>query len=397
MSQCLFKRTTYHYVKSPSELHPWITLLYAKGIGSQRYLKLLDTIGSPERILQCSISQLENMAGLSKKQAIAIKDIPADSASVNIDWLNTNNTHQIITIEDSEYPTQLKRIDNPPPVLFVQGDVTILKEPQLAIVGSRNPTQGGRDNAYEFAKYLARNGLCITSGLALGIDGFSHKGALDANAPTVSVVATGLDRVYPARHRELAHHISHQGVLVSEYTIGTPVRAQNFPRRNRIISGLSVGTLVIEAAIKSGSLITAKYASEQGREVFAIPGSIHNPLARGCHHLIRQGAKLVETAEHILEEVGPALIPFLTQASLSSGSQSSSNIESVVVTEITDPDQRLILEMMGYDPIPIDTLVVQTGLTIEKVSSILLILELQGQIEACGGGRYSRLKPSVSL
>ncbi len=395
-------------MKSPTELHHWITLLHAKGIGPQRYIKLLQDIGSPELILKASKSQLKK-SGLSDKLADAVLDV-ADNTSENkantdIDWLTSNPNHFIITLEDEEYPALLKQIHSPPPILFVQGDVSLLKDPQLAIIGSRNPTQGGRDNAYEFAKYLARNGLCITSGLALGVDGFSHKGALDAGAPTVSVVATGLDRVYPARHRELAHAISQQGVLVSEYTIGTPVRAQNFPRRNRIISGLSVGTLVIEAAIKSGSLITARYANEQSREVFAIPGSIHNPLARGCHQLIRQGAKLVENAEHILEEISPALQIILAEQNaietITDSAKESTSKASLEVTNkssnLLDPDQRLILQTMGYDPLPIDKLVIQTGLTIDKVSSILLILELQGYVEACGGGQYTRLTPSVPL
>ncbi len=388
-------------MKSPTELHHWIRLLYAKGIGPQRYIKLLTAIGSPERILQASLSQLKS-AGLSKNLATAIIDTAPNAADNDIEWLAADKNHFIITFEDKEYPDLLKQIDSPPPVLFIQGNVSLLQDPQLAMVGSRNPTQGGRDNAYEFAKYLARNGLGITSGLALGVDGFSHKGALDANAPTIAVVATGLDRVYPAKHRDLAHAISQQGALVSEHTIGTPVRAQNFPRRNRIISGLSVGTLVIEAAIKSGSLITARYANEQGREVFAIPGSIHNPLARGCHQLIRQGAKLVENAAHILEEISPVLNQYLNMSATESLPLSTrAHNESLTPTSSSDDnidsDQRLILQTMGYDPLPIDTLVVQTGLTIDKVSSILLILELQGLVEACGGGQYSRLKPSVPL
>lgn len=414
LGRCLLNKPHTHtnlitnlFVKNPKELHHWINLLHARGIGPQRYIKLLGAIGSPERILSASLSQLKE-AGLSKNLASAILETSKDAADLDSQWLAADKNHHVITLDDDEYPSLLKQIDSPPPVLFIQGDVSLLQDPQLAIVGSRNPTQGGRDNAYEFAKHLAKNGLCITSGLALGVDGFSHKGALDANAPTVSVVATGLDRVYPARHRDLAHAISQQGVLVSEHTIGTPVRAQNFPRRNRIISGLSVGTLVIEAAIKSGSLITARYASEQGREVFAIPGSIHNPLARGCHQLIRQGAKLVETAEHILEEISPVLSQYLQEQvpvnknnqkpdSTSSTTKWSLDSSSSTNEDKPDPDQRLILQTMGYDPIPIDHLVVQTGLTVAKVSSILLILELQGIVEACGGGQYTRLKPSVPL
>ena len=299
--------------------------------------------------MNASQSQLIQ-AGLSSKLAMSIINTPADVTIADIKWLAEAGNHAIVTLDDPQYPDLLRQIDSPPPVLFIQGDIALLQDPQLAMVGSRNPTQGGKNNAYEFAKFLSANGITITSGLALGIDGYSHKGALDAQAPTIAVTATGLDRVYPAKHRSLAHAISEYGAIVSEHTIGTPVRAQNFPRRNRIISGLSVGTLVIEAAIKSGSLITARYASEQGREVFAIPGSIHNPLARGCHQLIRQGAKLVETAGHILEEISPALLAYLaTPRGHSSVNTSASNQDQEIPTAhcinlTTNNDNKLAAE-----------------------------------------------------
>ena len=199
-----------------------------------------------------------------------------------------------MTLHDARYPELLKQIADPPSILFVQGDVSLLAKWQIALVGSRNPSASGRDTAYEFSRYLAQDGITINSGLAMGIDAASHQGALAAGGKTIAVIGTGLDRVYPAKHRELAHEIASTGAIVSEFALGTSPRAENFPRRNRIISGLSLGTVVVEAAVKSGSLITARMAMEQGREVFAIPGSIHNPLARGCHQLIRQGAKLVE-------------------------------------------------------------------------------------------------------
>lgn len=389
-------------MKTSHELQFWIQLLHAPGIGPKRYNWLLKNLGSPQQVLTASISQLKS-AGLSEKLANNIANTPDTVTETDMQWLAAASNHHIVTIEDSEYPALLRQIDNPPCLLFVHGEISILNDPQLAMVGSRNPTQGGRDNAYEFAKYLARNGLCITSGLALGIDGFSHKGALDSRSPTIAVTGTGLDRVYPARHRDLAHAITEQGAIISEYPVGTPVRAQHFPRRNRIISGMSVGTLVVEAAIKSGSLITARYASEQGREVFAIPGSIHNPLARGCHQLIRQGAKLVETAEHILEEIAPSLTTFLDDATTTPGQTTPDDTSPGIDTNNTDsatdsldPDQRQILEAMGYDPLPVDCLVERTGLTIDTVSSILLILELHGHVEACGSGQYIRLKSSVS-
>ncbi len=220
--------------------------------------------------------------------------------------LEGDNRH-LITLHDARYPTLLREIDDAPPMLFIQGDPTILNLPQIAIVGSRNPSASGRQTATDFAHFLASAGLAITSGLADGIDGAAHQGALETKNSTLAVTGTGLDRVYPAKHRELAHRIAEQGALISELPPGTPPIPANFPRRNRIISGLSLGTLVVEAAQKSGSLITARLATEQGREVFAIPGSIHNPLARGCHALIRQGAKLVETAGDILEELAPLL------------------------------------------------------------------------------------------
>ncbi len=385
-------------MKPTNELHYWIQLLHVPGIGPQRYASLLAHFGSPEQVFAASASQLKK-SGLSEKLATKILSTPHSIADPDIEWLTAAKDRYIIVHSDPEYPELLQQIEYSPPVLYVQGTLTLLNDPQLAVVGSRNPTQGGRENAYEFSKYLAKNGLCISSGMALGIDGFSHKGALDAHAPTIAVTATGLDRVYPSRHRDLAHAISQQGAILSEHPIGTPVRAQNFPRRNRIISGLSVGTLVVEAAIKSGSLITARYASEQGREVFAIPGSIHNPLARGCHQLIRQGAKLVETAEHILEEISPALDTFLNRPPPAHATSGDTRIPADTTSSghenLLDADQRLVLNVMGYDPLPIDVLVVQTGLTIDTISSILLILELHGHVEACGGGQYIRLKPSV--
>ncbi|HDP89853.1 MAG TPA: DNA-protecting protein DprA, partial [Thioalkalivibrio sp.] len=264
---------------------------------------------------------------------------------------------------------------------FVAGEPRLLLTPQLAIVGSRHPTPGGRESAYEFARHLAGHGLTITSGLALGIDAAAHEGALAAPGLTVAVAATGLDRVYPSRHRALAHEIAEQGALVSEFSVGTGTRAEHFPRRNRIISGLAVGTLVVEAALRSGSLITARLATDQGREVFAIPGSIHNPLARGCHRLIRDGAKLVETAQDILEELD-----------LSPTAGPPEQATDAPTVEL-DAEYHHLLMCMGYDPVPIDTLVQRSGLTTEAVSSMLLVLELRNLVASLNGGRYERIKP----
>jgi DNA processing protein len=253
-------------------------------------------------------------------------------------------------------------------------------------VGSRNPTAAGSRTATEFARHLSAAGLVISSGLALGIDAASHRGALDAGAPTVAVMGTGLDRVYPARHRDLARQIAERGALISEFPVGTAPRAENFPRRNRIISGLSLGTLVVEAAIRSGSLITARYAGDQGREVFAIPGSIHNPLARGCHHLIRQGAKLVETANDVMDELG-----MLADSCYPAGQVT---VETEVAAEPSklDSEYQYLIDFIAYEDTSVDQLVGSSGLTPAEVSSMLLQLELSGYIASSPGGLYNRLK-----
>ena len=268
-------------------------------------------------------------------------------------------------------------------LLFGHGDPGLLCSPQLAIVGSRNPSVSGRQTAGEFAAHLAAVGITISSGLASGIDGAAHLGALRADGFTLAVAATGLDRVYPADHRDLAHRIAEQGVLVSEFPPGTPPRRDHFPRRNRIIAGLALGTLVVEAAVRSGSLITARLAAEQGREVFAIPGSIHNPLARGCHRLIRQGAKLVETAQDVLEELAPLLGTRSSAASLSDDEPPQLRLQTL------DPEYRQLLASLGHDPLPADQLIERSGLTAEAVSSMLLLLELEGYVSSAPGGRYA--------
>lgn len=295
-------------------------------------------------------------------------------------WLAGEHCH-LLTLHDPGYPQLLAQIADPPPLLFVQGDAQWLSMPQLAMVGSRNPTPLGAQTAFDFARALTAAGLTITSGLASGIDAASHRGALETGT-TVAVMGTGPDRVYPARHRELAHAIVACGALVSEWPTGTPVLANNFPRRNRLISGLSLGTLVVEAAAQSGSLITARLALEQGREVLAIPGSIHNPLARGCNALIRQGAKLVETIEDLLEEFAP-LLPAPVPSSLAGPSPPSAPL---------DTEHLEILKLVAYEPTSVDTLAATSGETAEAVASMLLILELEGYVASLPGGRYQRLK-----
>ncbi len=296
-------------------------------------------------------------------------------------WLARPGNH-LLTWGDALYPPLLRQIARPPPLLFVHGDPACLGAAQIAMVGTRNPTPGGRQTARDFAAYLAGGGVVITSGLALGVDAESHRGALEAGGRTIAVMATGADRIYPSQHRDLAHAIAGGGALVTEFPPGTPPLAEYFPRRNRLISGLSLGVLVVEAAHRSGSLITARLAAEQGREVFAIPGSIHNPLARGCHALIRQGAKLVETAADILEELGPL-------AAAGARPPDAASPEAPPPAEL-DEDYRRLLEQLGGEPAPVDLLVERCGLTADVVSSMLLILELQGHVVAHPGGLYSR-------
>ena len=289
--------------------------------------------------------------------------------------------HHKIERGDNAFPQLLEQIPNPPHLLYVDGDPETLHLPAIAIVGSRNPTKGGERNAYEFAHHLAGNGFAIVSGLAQGIDAAAHRGALAAGGKTIAFLGHGIDRVYPASNKALAAQIAGSGALVSEFPLGTHPGRELFPQRNRLISGLSLGTLVVEAARRSGSLITARLAGEQGREVFALPGSIHNALARGCHQLIRQGAKLVETSDDIIAELAP-----LAGQVLQNTMESTSN---AAVTKPLDNEYVQLLEHLGHDPIGVDELAINSGLTIDQVSSMLLILELHGEIESLSGGRYT--------
>ncbi len=308
-------------------------------------------------------------------------DSKLDSARA---WLDQpDNT--LVTLNSAQYPSLLREIADPPATLFVRGRYEFLQLPQLAMVGSRNPTPAGEITAQRFARYFAGRGLAITSGLATGIDGASHSGALDAGGITIAVCATGLDQTYPAVNKALAARIAEHGALISEFPLGTAPRRHHFPRRNRIISGMSVGTLVVEAARRSGSLITARTAIEQGREVFAIPGSIHNPMARGCHSLIRGGAKLVETAEDVLEEISGLVGAQLEQTGTVTATAESS-------ADPLDSDYVKLLDAMGFDPVGQDTLVERSGLTAAEVSSMLLILELRGTVVAAQGGLFYRIE-----
>jgi DNA processing protein len=286
---------------------------------------------------------------------------------------------------DGEYPELLRQSPGAPPVLYVRGRIDALAEPQLAMVGSRNPTAGGRASAREFATRFSRLGLAITSGLALGIDGACHEGALDAGGTTIAVLGHGLDETYPRQHQHLAERVRASGALVSEFPPGTPPLREHFPRRNRIIAGLSHGTLVVEAAQDSGSLITARLAGAAGREVFALPGSIHNPMARGCHELIRQGAKLVERVEDVLVELKISLATQLLAGSAPSPAAAPG------AAGVLDKEYKILLDALAFEPVSVDSLIERTGLNSESIASMLLILELDGHVAPHPGGRYSRM------
>lgn len=301
-------------------------------------------------------------------------------------WL-TQPCNHLLTLADDRYPALLREISHPPPRLFVRGNPAALSLPQLAIVGSRQATPGGLDTAGRFGAYMAARGFCITSGLAEGIDGAAHRGALSVQGVTLAVCGTGPDIIYPRQHGSLAEEILHGGgALVSEFPPGMPVQKANFPRRNRLISGLSVGTLVVEAGLRSGALITARHALEQGREVFAIPGSIHNPVARGCHRLIRQGAKLVETGADIVEELSGLLQSLRINLEPEPVPEPAPAPDSGAGTK----DYAALLAWMGWDPVAGETLMARSGLTIGEVSSMLLLLELQGYVLPLTGGFYQR-------
>jgi DNA processing protein len=372
-----------------SELDAWLRLTLTPGVGNHTVRRLLALCGLPEQVFQ----QPALWHGhVTAAQARALSGEPeglAALAETTWQWLHgaaDGVGRRVLTLADAAYPALLLATEDPPPLLYVMGPEQVLDrplffpDPCLAVVGSRSPTAQGALHARQFAKALREAGLCIVSGMALGVDAAAHEGALE-DVPegclaTIAVVGTGLDRVYPSRHRALAHRIARQGLLVSEYPLGTPPLAANFPKRNRIIAGLSQGTLVVEAALQSGSLITARLAAEQGREVFAIPGSIQSPQARGCHALIRQGAKLVETIQDVLEELQlqvPAAVALPTAA-----------------TEAPQSDEPL-LSAMGWDPIGLDALIARTGMDAPALQVALLEYELAGRVARLPGGSFQRM------
>lgn len=370
--------------KQLNDIKHWLALNQTQGLGNAAFCQLLTKFGSPEGIYSASISQLREIVDEDTARKIS-QGIDADAIAPTLKWLQKDNAH-IVTLADSEYPQKLLEISNPPAVLYAIGNLHWLNYPSIAMVGSRSATPQGEKNAEEFAQSLCHSGLCVVSGMAIGIDGAAHRGALKANGATIAVVGTGLDIVYPARHRDLAHKIAERGLIISEFPLGTPSKAQNFPRRNRLISGLSLGCLVVEANIDSGSLITARLATEQGREVFAIPGSIHSPVAKGCHLLIKQGAKLVESTQDILEEI-KHLLPVAKQIIHSP----TGLMTHLGANETNASEANTVLALMGYDAINFDNLQQLSALTTESLSAMLMMLELDGKITVLQGNQYQRL------
>jgi DNA processing protein len=370
-------------LSADERLRAWILLAQKPGVGPRTLGELLERFGDPSRILAADAGALA-AAGVRSSVIRGLMGRDETAVETTLRWAEQDGAY-ILTWDDPRYPHLLRELPDAPCVLYVRGNPAVLSDPQIAIVGTRNPTPGGRETTLAFARQLTASGLTVTSGLALGVDGAAHEGALQAGH-TVAVLGTGADRVYPAMHRDLARRIAAQGALVTELPPGSPPRGSNFPRRNRIISGLSLGTLVTEATLGSGSLITARYATEQGREVFAVPGSIHNPMARGCHALIRNGAKLVETAQDIVEELAPQLRSLLTDP----GSAPAGAGEGAIAGRRLDADYQQLLDAMGHDPVSTDELIRRVGLSAHAVASMLLLLELEGYVSSHPGGRYCR-------
>ncbi len=366
------------------ELACWLRLAQTTGVGPETARRLLGAFGLPQNIFSAPLPELKKVVSERIAHALAAPPATEESERIlrTIEW-SAQPGNRVLTLADADYPPALLDIADPPILLYVKGRSDLLSQPSMAVVGSRNATAQGIANAEKFSEALAHAGLTIISGMALGIDTAAHQGGLaakSAGGSTIAVIGTGADMVYPARNRALAHRIAEAGCIVSEYPLGMPAIASNFPRRNRIISGLARGVLVIEAALQSGSLITARMAAEQGRDVFAIPGSIHSPLSKGCHQLIKQGAKLVESAQDILEELQYASIPPSHVVT-----HDNPNVSAL------DAPHEQILQQMGFDPVDADTLAVRCKLDIAAINAHLLSLEMNGRTEMLPGGMHRRI------
>lgn len=369
----------------PQDCVYWLRMHEIQGLGRQTTYQLLKAFGSAEAIFAASHANLRKVVSDDIANQIKAETV-SDQIKITLEWLAEPNNH-LITLADEDYPRLLLEIPDPPPILFAKGQLSCLQQPSIAIVGSRNPTAQGEKNAHDFAMLLAEFGFTIVSGLAIGIDAAAHRGALASNGKTIAVVGTGLDIVYPAKHRELAHEIIKQGLLISEFSLGTPSLPQNFVQRNRVISGLSMGCLVVEASLQSGSLITAKFATEQDRDVFAIPGSIHSPQSKGCHQLIKQGAKLVDAVQDIVHELKSEHFVSLAAIPLKKNFIPAKNTSP---EEIPHADKAL-LDLMSFEPVTVEYLLQHSGLTSDTLSSILISLELDNKIASMPGGRYQRI------
>ena len=357
-------------------------------------MALVETFGGIAKLVSARPAELRR-AGLAEESIDAFRNYDQGLLEKDLQWLSAPS-HHLLTADSEDYPPLLRDIPSRPAALYVDGDPEALWQPQVAVIGSRNPTAGGIDNARDFAAELSRMGMTITSGMAAGIDSVAHQAAIDSGGKTVAVLGTGVDLVYPRSSATLAERIRSRGALVSEFPPGTPAKREHFPSRNRIISGLSLGVLVIEAGLRSGTLITARLAGGQGRDVFALPGSIHNPMAKGCHRLIRDGARLVENVAEIMAELAPLAGKLASALSDQLEEQSADTDREQLEFPATEPqfdwdsDYRRLWSCLGFDPKPVDSIIEQSGLTAPAVSAMLLMLELRGLVEAHAGGAYSR-------
>ncbi|HEY6896260.1 MAG TPA: DNA-processing protein DprA [Rhodocyclaceae bacterium] len=363
----------------------WLRLVAVPGIGGETQRRLLGAFGLPEAIFSAPGSALRSVIGADAAAQLISHDSSEEVAAA-LEWA-VQPGNALLTLADAAYPRLLLESGDPPVLLYAKGRIELLARPSVALVGSRNATKQGEQNAEAFAETLSAAGLAVVSGMALGIDAAAHRGALRGPGSTIAVIGTGIDRIYPARNADLARQIAEQGVIVSEFSLGTPPLAANFPRRNRIIAGLARGCLVVEAAERSGSLITARLAGDAGREVFAIPGSIHSPLAKGCHKLIKQGAKLVDDAKDILEEL-KVTIPEPPQYPLPSGRGTGEGPQEKIAPE--GSQEALLLAALGHDPCSINVLADRTNLTADTLLAMLLPLELEGRVAQLPGGLYQR-------
>lgn len=366
------------------DVESWLRLGLTEGVGGGALRQLLVAFGDPDRVLAASRSALESVVKKSVAASVFLRKVDEERFVKTLKWLE-NPLNSLITLADPDYPKLLLNISDPPPILYFKGQRQFLVRPAVAMVGSRNATPQGLANANAFAEAASNAGFCIISGLAQGIDTAAHQGGLRGISSSMAIVGTGLDLVYPSKNHELAHKLADEGGLISEFPLGTPAMSRNFPRRNRIISGMCHACLVVEATLYSGSLITARLALEQGREVMAIPGSIHSPLSKGCHALIKQGAKLVENIQDILDELHYQPQPVSRPESVVDDGN-----EAEVQTE--ENDNAELLMYFGYDSTDIDTLCARSGLTVETVSAMLLSLELEGRIGSLPGGKYQRIR-----